>query len=80
MKYILNQLASYFNEHKKRYVIVVLFMLIASAMYVAPTYIIRLFVDAIIAKQLTSQMLLQYSVLFGGAIVLAYLTEFVVGI
>lgn len=77
MKYILNQLASYFNEHKKRYVIVVLFMLIASAMYVAPTYIIRLFVDAIIAKQLTSQMLLQYSVLFGGAIVLAYLTEFV---
>ena len=60
MKYILNQLASYFNEHKKRYVIVVLFMLIASAMYVAPTYIIRLFVDAIIAKQLTSQMLLQY--------------------
>lgn len=77
MNYILKQLWSYFYAHKKRYVIVLVFMLVASAMYVAPTYIIRLFVDAIIEKKLTSTMLIQYIGLFGGAILLAYVTEFV---
>ena len=48
MKYILQQLTTYFKAHKLRYAIVFIFMVIASAMYVAPIYILRLFIDALI--------------------------------
>lgn len=77
MKYILKQLTSYFKEHKLRYTTVFVFMVISSAMYVAPIYILRLFVDAIIQDHFSMAILTRYVLLFAGAIILGYLTEFI---
>ncbi|MGG5349203.1 ATP-binding cassette, subfamily B, multidrug efflux pump [Enterococcus sp. AZ142] len=77
MKYVLKQLTTYFKEHKVRYTFVFVFMVIASAMYVAPIYILRLFIDALIQDNFDYSVLVQYVTLFAGAILLGYLTEFV---
>lgn len=77
MKNIIAYLLNYFKQHKGRYTVVVSFMLIASAMYVAPTYLLRLFIDAILQDDFNRQTLLRYTALFVGAIVTAYVTEFV---
>lgn len=77
MKYVMQQLLGYFKAHKKRYGVVFVFMVIASSMYVAPTYILRLFIDAIVEKNFSQETLLQYSLYLVGAIVLAYVTDFI---
>jgi ATP-binding cassette subfamily B multidrug efflux pump len=77
MKYILQQLTTYFKAHKLRYAIVFIFMVIASAMYVAPIYILRLFIDALIQDHFTMALLIRYVSLFAGAILLGYLAEFI---
>lgn len=77
MKYVLKQLTTYFKEHKVRYTFVFVFMVIASAMYVAPIYILRLFIDALIQDNFDYSVLVQYVTLFAGAILLGYLAEFV---
>lgn len=77
MKYVLKQLTTYFKEHKVRYTFVFVFMVIASAMYVAPIYILRLFIDALIQDNFDYSVLIQYVSLFAGAILLGYLAEFV---
>lgn len=77
MKNIFAYLWSYFKQHKGRYTVVVTFMLVASAMYVAPTYLIRLFIDAILQDDFNHGTLLFYASLFLGSILVAYLTEFV---
>ncbi|MFP9055263.1 ABC transporter ATP-binding protein, partial [Enterococcus faecalis] len=59
MKYILQQLTTYFKAHKLRYAIVFIFMVIASAMYVAPIYILRLFIDALIQDDFTMAILIR---------------------
>ena len=77
MKYVLKQLTTYFKEHKARYVVVFAFMIISSAMYVAPIYILRLFIDALLQDDFSQAVLIRYSSLFAGAILLGYLAEFV---
>lgn len=77
MTYIIKQLMQYFKLHKFRYTIVILFMLISSAMTVAPTYLLRLFIDGIIQKTLTFPMLWLYVGLFLGAIILSYVSGFI---
>ncbi|KPG70033.1 ABC transporter ATP-binding protein [Enterococcus sp. RIT-PI-f] len=77
MKYVLKQLTTYFKEHKVRYAVVFGFMIIASAMYVAPIYILRLFIDALLQDDFSQAVLIRYSSLFAGAILLGYLAEFV---
>lgn len=77
MKYVLKQLTTYFKEHKVRYAFVFVFMVIASAMYVAPIYILRLFIDTLIQDNFDYSVLIQYVSLFAGAILLGYLAEFV---
>lgn len=77
MKYILQQLTTYFKAHKRRYSVVFLFMVIASGMYVAPSYILRLFIDALIQNDFTMPMFFRYISLFAGTILLGYLAEFV---
>ena len=67
MKYVLKQLTTYFKEHKVRYTFVFVFMVIASAMYVAPIYILRLFIDALIQDNFDYSVLIQYVSLFAGA-------------
>lgn len=77
MNYVIKQLLSYFKQHRLRYTAVFIFMVIASAMYVAPTYIVRLFIDAIIQENLTAELLARYVLLFTAAIIGAYISEFV---
>lgn len=77
MKYVIKHLLNYFKEHKGRYGVVLVFMVINSALAVVPTYIIRLFVDAIIQKTLTTELLVQYGLLFGGAILTCYIADFI---
>lgn len=77
MKYILQHLTTYFKAHKLRYAIVFIFMVIASAMYVAPIYILRLFIDALIQDDFTMAILIRYVSLFAGAILLGYIAEFI---
>ncbi|OTN75669.1 hypothetical protein A5886_000744 [Enterococcus sp. 8G7_MSG3316] len=77
MKYVLKQLTTYFKEHKGRYAVVFGFMIIASAMYVAPIYILRLFIDALLQDDFSQTDLIRYSSLFAGAILLGYVAEFV---
>lgn len=77
MTYIIKQLMQYFKLHKWRYTIVFLFMLISSAMTVAPTYLLRLFIDGIIQKSLTFPLLWLYVGLFLGAILLSYVSGFI---
>ena len=77
MNYVIKQLLTYFKQHPKRYALIFIFMVIASAMGVAPTYIIRLFIDAIVSESLTSAILIKYVSLFAGGIILAYLAEFI---
>ncbi|WHA09988.1 ABC transporter ATP-binding protein [Enterococcus montenegrensis] len=76
MKYVLKHLFTYIKEHKKRYAVVLFFMIINSALAVVPTYIIRLFIDAIIQKTLTFALLLQYGGLFALTIIMCYLADF----
>ena len=76
MNYVVKQLFTYFKQHPKRYAVILVFMLLASAMTVAPTYIIRLFIDAIVTNTLTSEILVKYVALFAGGIILAYGAEF----
>ena len=52
-------------------------MVIASAMYVAPIYILRLFIDALIQDDFTMAILIRYVSLFAGAILLGYIAEFI---
>lgn len=77
MSYIIKQLFQYFRQHKVRYTVVFLFMLISSAMAVAPTYLLRLFIDGIIQKTLTFPLLWLYVGFFLGAILLSYVSEFI---
>lgn len=77
MNAIFAYLWSYFTKHKGRYTVVVLFMLAASGMYVAPIYLLRLFIDAILEADFTWHTLFLYGGLFLGAIATAYVTEFV---
>lgn len=77
MNAIFAYLWSYFTKHKLRYTVVVVFMLAASAMYVAPIYLLRLFIDAILEADFTWETLFFYGGLFLAAIAIAYVTEFV---
>lgn len=75
MNYVIKHLIIYFGQHKARYTTVFIFMVIASILAVAPTYIIRLIIDAIVQKNLTTQILITYITFFALIIILAYLTE-----
>lgn len=77
MQYIIKQLGIYFNEHRLRYLVVFIFIVIASAMYVAPIYILRLFIDAIVQSEFTAATMTRYVLLFLGAIVIGYISEFI---
>lgn len=77
MQYIIKQLLSYFTAHKLRYGIVFVFMVLACGMYVAPIYILRLFIDTIFQDSFTMALLIRYVSLFAGAILLGYLCEFI---
>lgn len=77
MRYVIKHLLDYFKAHKTRYTVVVVFMVINSALAVVPTYILRLFVDALIQGELTGALLTRYSLLFGGAIVTCYVADFI---
>ncbi len=77
MKYVTKQLWLYLKEHKKRYSVVLVFMVISSGMLVAPTYILRQFIDAIVEKNLTSEMLWRYSFYLVSTVILAYVTDFI---
>ncbi|WP_071131056.1 ABC transporter ATP-binding protein [Enterococcus timonensis] len=74
---LFQQLRKYVLEHKLNYTIVFIFMIISSAMSVAPTYILRLFIDAIVSKDFSVAVLTQYSSYFLLVIVLAYLADFI---
>ncbi|PAB01369.1 ABC transporter ATP-binding protein [Enterococcus canintestini] len=76
MSYVLKHLFTYIKQHKKRYAVVLFFMILNSALAVVPTYIIRLFIDAIIQKTLTFSLLLQYGGIFSLTIILCYLADF----
>lgn len=77
MNYVLKHLSTYIKENKKRYAVVLLFMIINSALAVVPTYIIRLFIDAMIQKTLTLSLLVAYSSIFALTILMCYLADFI---
>lgn len=77
MKYVLPQLLRYFKEHPKRYTLVFIFIVIASALYVVPTYILKQFIDTLIDNDFTFAKLWQYIGIYTAAIITAYISEFI---
>ncbi|WP_057828283.1 ABC transporter ATP-binding protein [Liquorilactobacillus cacaonum] len=75
MNYIIKHLLIYFGQHKSRYIIVFVFMVFASLLAVSPTYIIRLIIDAIVQKNLSTNSLIEFMLSFALIIILSYLTE-----
>lgn len=74
MIYVFKQLWQYIKEHKKRYIAIFIFMTISSGMLVVPGYILRQFIDTIVGKSLTMEILLRDSFYFAGSIVLVFVS------
>lgn len=72
---MLQSVWTYIKKHPIQYIVGGMTAIISSLLYIFPNYIIQLFIDAIVTRQLTSQILGYFLMAFFGLMIVIYVID-----